>query len=938
MTEGVFVAAYASYLGLIFYRDKSEVINDIVQHLTHLIEDKLFSVATHPVGIEPRMQDVIQLLSNEQPEKTIIIGIWGINGVGKTTIAKATYNQMGCSFEGKSFLLNVNEIWEQSNGQVSLQQQLLSDIYKTTNIQIDNIDTGKMVLRERLCRKKIFLVLDNVNKLEQLNVLCGSREWFGHGSRIIITTSDKHILCSFQVDHVYRMKYMDTTESLELFSWHTFKIPSPIESYADLCRDVVEYCGGLPQALEEIGSFLFGKSLAESKFLLEKLKTNPNDMIIRKLRTNFDDLHVYDKKIFLDLATLFIEMDKDDLIQTLNYFVRFPEDGITILEDKCLVTIDSNNRIGMHTLVRAMGKEIIRQQGMAETKMYDVFLSFKGEDSRAKFISHLYSSLQNAGIYVFKDDDGIQRGDRISVSLLQAINQSRISIVVLSRNFANSKWCMMELERIVEISRTKDMVVVPVFYEVDPSEVRHQTGEFGKAFECLISAISVDEYTKRNWKTALNEVGGRAGVVIINSRNESEDIKKIVKLVTHLLDKTELFVADHPVGVESRVQDVIQLLNSQKSKVPLMLGIWGMGGIGKTTIAKAVYNKIRHDFEAKSFLLNVREVWNLDNDKVSLQQRLLTDIYKTTKIKIDTVESGKIILQERLCEKRIFLVIDDVSNVDQLNALCGNRKWFAEGSRIIITTRDDDLLSRLEVDQVYRMKEMDDSESLELFNWHAFKQPISGEGFTNLSRDVVKYSRGLPLALQVIGSFLLTRRREAEWKSVLGKLKMIPNDEVSEKLRISFDGLSDDDVKDIFLDIAFFFIGMDREDVTEILKDCGHFPEIGISILVQQSLVTVDRKNKIGMHDLLRDMGREIVRKKSKERGKEPSRIWRFEDVHELSKDTCTLDVKGLTLTMSRMDSTTLETKAFEKMDKLRLLQLSGVQLDGDYKYLSRHL
>ncbi|GAU38593.1 hypothetical protein TSUD_266320 [Trifolium subterraneum] len=683
------------------------------------------------------------------------------------------------------------------------------------------------------------------------------------------------------------MKYLDTAESLKLFSWHAFRIPSPKESYADLCIDAVEYCGGLPLALEVIGSFLLDRSVAECKSVLEKLKTIPNDMIMRNLRPNFDDLDIDEKKIFLDVATLFIGMDKDDVIQTLNYSVRFPENGITILEEKSLVTIDSNNRIGMHTLVRAMGSEIIREQsiGMPETKMYDVFLSFRGEDSRAKFISHLDSSLQNAGIYVFKDDDGIPRGDQISVSLLQAIGQSRISIVILSKNFANSKWCMLELERIVEIRSTNGMVVVPVFYEVDPSEVRHQTGEFGKAFDSLISTKKVDEYTKRNWKTALHEVGGRAGVVIINSRNESEDIKKIVELVTRLLDKTELFVADHPVGVESRVQEVIQLLNSQKSKDPLLLGIWGMGGIGKTTIAKAVYNKIRHDFEAKSFLLNVREVWKLDNDKVSLQQRLLSDIYKTTKIKIDTVESGKIILQEKLRKKRIFLVMDDVNKLDQLNALCGNRKWFGEGSRIIITTRDDDLLSRLEVDHVYRMKEMDENESCELFNWHAFKQPIPGEGFTSLSRDVVKYSGGLPLALQVIGSFLLTKRRQREWNSVLEKRKLIPNDEVLEKLKISFDGLSDDDMKDIFLDIAFFFIGMDREDVTEILKDCGHFSEIGISVLLQQSLVTVDRKNKIGMHDLLRDMGREIVRKKSKEGGKEPSRLWRYEDVHELSKD-----------------------------------------------------
>jgi adenylylsulfate kinase-like enzyme len=358
MMEGIFVAAYASYLGLIFYRDKSEVFNDIVQHLTHSIEEKLFSVATHPVGIEARMQDVIQLLSNKQTEKTIIIGIWGINGVGKTTIAKATYNQIGCSFEDKSFLLNVNEIWEQSNGQVSLRQQLLSDIYKTTNIQINTIESGKMVLRERLRRKKIFLVLDNVNKLEQLNALCGSREWFGHGSRIIITTSDKHILSSLHVDHVYRMKYMDTTESLELFSWHAFKIPSPIESYADLSRDVVEYCGGLPIALEEFGCFLFKRSVAEWKSAV----TSGIDIIMEKLRTNFYHLDGDVKGVFLDIATSFIGMDKDDVIEILNYSARFPENGIRVLEEKSLVTIDSKNRIGMHTLLRAMGREIIRKQ------------------------------------------------------------------------------------------------------------------------------------------------------------------------------------------------------------------------------------------------------------------------------------------------------------------------------------------------------------------------------------------------------------------------------------------------------------------------------------------------------------------------------------------------------------------------------------------------
>jgi hypothetical protein len=150
--------------------------------------------------------------------------------------------------------------------------------------------------------------------------------------------------------------------------------------------------------------------------------------------------------------------------------------------------------------------------------MYDVFLSFRGEDSRAKFISNLHSSLQNAGIHTFRDDDKIERGDQISTSLLQAIGQSRICIVVLSTNYANSRWCMLELEKIMEIGRTKGLVVVPVFYEVDPSEVRHQKGEFGEKFDDLLSKISVDESTKSNWRRDLIDVGGIAGFVLIDSR------------------------------------------------------------------------------------------------------------------------------------------------------------------------------------------------------------------------------------------------------------------------------------------------------------------------------------------------------------------------------------------------------------------------------------
>ena len=201
-------------------------------------------------------------------------------------------------------------------------------------------------------------------------------------------------------------------------------------------------------------------------------------------------------------------------------------------------------------------------------------------------------------------------------------------------------------------------------------------------------------------------------------RNESEAINNIVENVTSLLDKTDLFITNNPVGVESRVQGMIQLLDQDitlQSNDVLLLGMWGMGGVGKTTIAKAIYNEIGRNFEGRSFLANIREVWEQNAGQTNLQEQLLFDICKETKTKIQNIGLGNNILRDRLCHKRVLLVLDDVSTLDQLNYLCGNRKWFGSGSRIIITTRDMNILRGNKVDHVYKMKEMDESESIELF-------------------------------------------------------------------------------------------------------------------------------------------------------------------------------------------------------------------------------
>jgi len=374
-------------------------------------------------------------------------------------------------------------------------------------------------------------------------------------------------------------------------------------------------------------------------------------------------------------------------------------------------------------------------------------------------------------------------------------------------------------------------------------------------------------------------------------------VQQIVEDVLAKIDSTFLSITEFPVGLESRAQQVIHFIENQSSKA-CMIGIWGMGGSGKTTTAKVIYNQIHRKFVDRSFIENIREVCEKENRGIiHLQQQLLSDILNT-KQKIHSTSLGTTKIKKRFKGKKALIVFDDVTTFEQLKSLCGNPKLFGPGSVLIVTTRDARLLK--DMNYVYTMKEMEKKESLELFSWHAFRQPSPKKDLREISRNVVTYCGGLPLALEVIGSYLCERTKP-EWKSVLSKLERIPNDQVQEKLRISYDGLKDDMEKDIFLDICCFFIGKDRAYVTEILNGCGLYADIGITVLVERSLVKIEKNNKLGMHDLLRDMGREIVRQSSAKNPGNRSRLWFHEDVHDvLTKNmVCPSSVKFETIDYS---------------------------------------
>ena len=244
---------------------------------------------------------------------------------------------------------------------------------------------------------------------------------------------------------------------------------------------------------------------------------------------------------------------------------------------------------------------------------------------------------------------------------------------------------------------------------------------------------------------------------------------------------------------------------------------------------------------------------------------------------------GIYLIGNRLRNKKVLIVLDDVDGEKQLEALAGKHDSFGVGSRIIVTSRDSHLLRTM--DDVYTIEGLNNDEALELFSWRAFEKPHPEENYVDLCKDFVNYTNGLPLALKVLGSSLSGRSMDA-WKSARDQLKVEPNSDIVDILKISFDGLMDTQ-KQLFLDIACFFKGEDKDCIRDILESFGYYPGYNLDVLVDKSLIFIKEKGTLWMHDLLQEMGKEIVRRESPKEPSGRSRLWLYEDArHVLTNNT----------------------------------------------------
>eukprot|EP00253_Pinus_taeda_P003101 PITA_03101 len=512
---------------------------------------------------------------------------------------------------------------------------------------------------------------------------------------------------------------------------------------------------------------------------------------------------------------------------------------------------------------------------------YDVFINHRGPDVKKTFASHLYRRLQSYGLRVFLDQPELQRGEYLTPQIEGAIGSASVHVAVFSSGYAESTWCLKELVLMLE----SNSPIVPVFYHVKPDELRWTRGGYARALEGLAKKTSTDPQTGEeklrydssvieNWRNALFKAAGISGFELeACNGDEGELVDNVVEEVLKKVKKRALAVAKYPTGLDDKVTEFENtvLLPRQQSGKPQMLGIVGLGGVGKTTLAKEIFNRKSSGYSRSCFLSDVRD--NAGKGSLNLLQKELLMSLTGWDKPIDNVHEGKTILKDHISSPNILVILDDVDSLDQVDELLPDQTLLHSDSLILITSRSKDVLRRSGVEEssIYNLTGLSTEQSLELFCLYSFNQSHPLPGFESLVWKFIEACGGLPLSLKVFGALLNGEEDASYWEAQLDKLQRILPEEIKQRLQISYDALDRED-RQIFLDIACFFIGEDRDRVIRICDGSGGNGLWGFRNLENKCLVEVNSANIIRMHDHLRDMGREIADVSL------PRRLWRPTD------------------------------------------------------------
>lgn len=522
----------------------------------------------------------------------------------------------------------------------------------------------------------------------------------------------------------------------------------------------------------------------------------------------------------------------------------------------------------------------------ATSMVYDVFISHRGPDAKKTLASLIYYRLRNRGLSVFLDQNEMDRGEVIQHAICKAIQTARIHVAIFSQSYAESTWCLEELNLMWESKKEGRSSIITVFCDVGPRDLRRiEKGSYAQFFEEHKSKGRVSEEVLKKWKDALKNVSFISGIKFrANKSDYGGFLEEVAKRVFNLEQKLEpvevakdqVWLAQAAEDIQSRIRQAEKdfQIKTNNSKVKVIVQIVGMVGVGKSTLAKYLYQKKRSDFTASCFVNDVSK-----QEILPLLQNLHHGLFGNYDLKrIPYASEAERILRKRIGNlSSVFLVLDNVHGAaekEKIESLL-DMEGMASGSLVLITSREklplEEAFVELKLDNVktlvYEVKLMEEEHARELFCRHAFDQPTPPERFEDLTVQSLQICGGLPSSLEILGRYFHNEREKEDWERQLEGFSETPPKDIIDRLKGSYEAL-DPEEKKVFLDIGCFLVGEEQKLAIQVLK--GLYANINI----EENLKRLRRKclmigdnhsgpslDMISMPDPFSRLARDIARK-----------------------------------------------------------------------------
>ncbi|CAN1264357.1 Disease resistance protein L6 [Linum perenne] len=718
------------------------------------------------VGIDSHVQQVTRLLTSDS-EGMKVVGIHGMGGMGKTTIAKAVYNELYSQFDRFCFVEDAREILSKSEGIVALQSKIISSILRT-DYKVTDASEGLHVIKDRVCKHKVLVVLDDVNNLFEFDQILGKLDNFSRESRFIVTTRDKRVLEVLQECKFYEPGEMSNDHALQLFSKHAFGTDNPPEEDASVSMEFVKVAAGLPLALKVIGSLLFRRERKFWAAKLMELKDIPPAKLQERLKVSYNELSDNEKQIFLDIACFFIGIEKDFPFYMWSDCKFYPESGINTLLLRSLIRFNERNQLWMHDHIRDLGRAIVRE-----------------EDSQRPWKRSRIWSNKDA-LNILKTGEGSNWVEFLSVDMK---------------------------DEILELTDT----------------------EFKKL-------------------SGLRYLEVHNGILI-------GDFKGVLPNLRWLR-------LQHCRSIPSDL-NMKKLVILEMERCPVEDEWRGWSGTKVASNLKAIHLHYCHETRTAPDLSQCRNLEWIDLEGC---------LGMSGEIHIGNLLKNLKLL--RFSETNITKLTGEIGTLENLQVLDAGNHFVNRNSFSPEIMNMPTSLTQLSLSfsRVLNLSELKDLEELCFEDCDKLQYLGGLWKLSKLRKLELKY-------LSSCNSLLVEGELPSSLNSLyISGLEILPNfANLQERLKVSYNELSDNE-KQIFLDIACFFISTEKDFPFYMWSDCKFYPESGINTLLLRSLVRLNDENEFWMHDHIRDLGRAIIHEEDSQRPWKRSRIWSNEDALDILK------------------------------------------------------